>query len=109
MAQPAPAAVAIVAPPRVARAPRVWRPLLLAATSLAALALTYLAAAFWPAARMEDAVILHEFVSRDTPAIEAVSNFLLALVELPLFPVWGVALVLLALAQSRRRVAVAVT
>ena len=55
-----------------------------------------------------DAVALNDFTLLNRPRIEAPANFLLHLLDPTLFILWGVALVAVALARERPRVALAV-
>jgi membrane-associated phospholipid phosphatase len=74
---------------------------------LAALALVWLAASQIPAVQLEDAVVLHDFTLLNRPGIEGPANFLLHLLEPTQFVLWGIALVAVAIARERPRVALA--
>src|SRR4029077_17551671 len=82
--------------------------LLLAALIAAAMALTWVVAELVPAAQVRDAVALHDFTLLSGPHIDAAAKFLLHLLDPLLFTIWGVVLVLFALARGRPRVALAV-
>jgi membrane-associated phospholipid phosphatase len=97
-------AVGRAAPPGSSRA------LGIAALCLVGLALTWSVAALVPAAQVKDAVALHDFTLLGThPHVEAAANFLLNLLDPLLFIIWGLALVLFAIAGGRPRVAAAIT
>jgi membrane-associated phospholipid phosphatase len=83
-------------------------PLWLAGFALVALALVWVVAELVPAAHLRDAVLLHRFVGIENPSIDAVTTFLPSLLTPLLFTIWGVVLVLVALARERPRVALAV-
>jgi membrane-associated phospholipid phosphatase len=72
------------------------------------LALTWIVAALVPAAHVRDAVALHDFTLLSRPHVDAVANFLLALLDPALFTLWAVLLIAYALSRGRRRVALAV-
>lgn len=90
------------------RRPGAGSALLLAALCAAALALVWAVAELLPAAQVKDSVALHDFTLLGGPHIGAAARFLLHLLEPLLFTIWGVALVLFALARRRPRVALAV-
>jgi membrane-associated phospholipid phosphatase len=73
-----------------------------------ALALVWLVAELVPAAHIRDAAALHDFTLLSRPRIDAVGEFLLHLLDPLLFVIWGVGLVLLAIARGQARIAVAV-
>jgi membrane-associated phospholipid phosphatase len=90
------------------RQPGAGGALLLAALCAVALALVWVIAALVPAAHVRDAVALHDFTLLDGSHTAAATKFLLHLLDPLLFTVWGLALVLIALARRRPRVALAV-
>lgn len=75
---------------------------------LAALALVWLLASQVPAVELKDAVMLHDFTLLSRPRVDGPASFLLHLLEPTQFVLWGVALVAVALARGRVRVALAV-
>ena len=89
-----------------------------AANPLSALAVAALCvlglAAIWsvaelvPAAHLKDAVALYDFTMLSRPQVDSLANFLLHLLDPSLFILWAVALVAIAFARDRPRVAVAV-
>jgi membrane-associated phospholipid phosphatase len=83
-------------------------PLALAGLCVAALALVWAVAELIPAAHLRDAVLLHHFVALEGATVNGVAERLLSLLNPLLFTIWGVALVLVALARERPRVAAAV-
>jgi membrane-associated phospholipid phosphatase len=84
------------------------RALCAAALCLVGLASTWIVAELVPAAQVKDAVALHDFTLLDTSHVEAAVNLLLAALDPLPFTIWGLALVLFALAGGHRRVALAV-
>jgi membrane-associated phospholipid phosphatase len=82
--------------------------LLLAALSALALALTWVVAELVPAAHVRDAVALHDFTLLGGPRVDGVARSLSHLLDPLLFTIWGIVLVLFALAQGRSRVGLAV-
>jgi membrane-associated phospholipid phosphatase len=88
--------------------PRAVSALGVAGLCLAALALVWLLASQIPAVQLEDAVVLHDFTLLNRPGVEGPANFLLHLLEPTQFVFWGVALVAVAIARERWRVALAV-
>jgi membrane-associated phospholipid phosphatase len=82
--------------------------LLLAALCVAALALVWVVAELVPAAQVRDAVALHDFTRLSGPHVDSAAKTLLHLLDPLLFTIWGVVLVLFALARGRPRVALAV-
>jgi membrane-associated phospholipid phosphatase len=83
-------------------------PLLLAGLCLAGLALVWAIAELVPAAHVRDAVLLRHFVSLDSGHVDGIAQRLPHLVNPLLFTLWAVALVLIAIARERPRVALAV-
>lgn len=89
-----------------------------AANPLSALAVAALCvlglAAIWsvaelvPAAHLKDAVALYEFTTLSRPQVDSLTKFLLHLLDPSLFILWAVALIAIAFARDRPRVAVAV-
>jgi membrane-associated phospholipid phosphatase len=75
---------------------------------LAALALVWVLASQVPAVQLRDAVLLHDFTLLNRPGVAGPANFLLHLLEPTQFVLWGVALVAVAIARERPRVALAV-
>lgn len=73
-----------------------------------AMALVWVAAELVPAVHVKDAVALRDFTLLSRPGVDWLANFLLDLLDAPLFVLWGVALVAYALARERPRVALAV-
>jgi membrane-associated phospholipid phosphatase len=73
-----------------------------------AMVVVWLAATQVGAIRLKDATALHDLASLNRPRFESVGDFLLHLLEPLLFTIWGAALVLVALARSKPRIAVAV-
>jgi membrane-associated phospholipid phosphatase len=98
------------------RVPRERRsPVASPSTALAAAGLCVLAlAAIWtiaelvPAVHFKDAVALYKFTTFGRPRLDQLAHGLLRLLEPGLFVLWGVALVALAFARERPRVALAV-
>ncbi len=98
-------------PRRIARAsqrPGAAGALGVAALCALALALVWVIAEFVPAVQAKDAVALHDFTLLSRPRIDGAANFLLSLLQPLQFVLWGVALVALAIARGRTRIAVAV-
>jgi membrane-associated phospholipid phosphatase len=79
-----------------------------AALCVVAMALLWTLAALVPGAHYRDAVLLHDFTRLDRWSIDRDGKFLLHLLDPLLFILWGIALVAVALARERPRVAVAV-
>jgi membrane-associated phospholipid phosphatase len=73
-----------------------------------ALAAVWAVAQLVPAAHLRDAAALRDFTTLSHPNIDSVANFLIRLLEPLLFTIWGFALVAVALARGRPRVAAAV-
>ena len=84
------------------------RALAVAALCALALALLWVVAELVPAAQWKDAMALHDFTLLSKPRVDGVATFLLHLLDPLLFILWGIALVAVALARERPRVAVAV-
>ncbi len=80
----------------------------LAGLCVAGLALVWVVAELVPAVQLKDAVALHDFTLLSRPQVDGTANFLLHLLGPLLFVLWGVALMALALARERPRVALAV-
>jgi membrane-associated phospholipid phosphatase len=89
---------------RTGRYGAAW-PLGVAALCLLALALIWAVAEHVPAAQLRDAIALRDFTLLSRPHVDTGANFLVHLLDAPLFIIWGVAV---ALARGRRRVALAV-
>ena len=83
-------------------------PLLLAAGCAVALALVWCLAELVPAIHVRDGVLLGDFVRLSSPHLNQVLRSVLHLLDPALYVLWGVALVALALARSRPRVALAI-
>jgi membrane-associated phospholipid phosphatase len=75
---------------------------------LLGLAAVWAVAQLVPAAHLRDAVTLRDFTLLSRPHVDSVANFLIRLLDPPLFTFWAVALVATALARGRPRVAAAV-
>jgi membrane-associated phospholipid phosphatase len=73
-----------------------------------AMALVWVLAALVPAVHVRDAVLLRNFTHLESLQVNEVGSFLLKLLEPLLFTIWGTALVLVAIARDRPRVALAV-
>ena len=71
------------------------------------LVLVWTVAELIPAVRFKDAVALHDFTTLSRPRVDSSSEFLLHLLDAPLFVLWGIALVAVAVAGERPRVAAA--
>ena len=105
-----------VAPLRAPRArgarpsgqPAVRTPLILAGLCLIALALTWVVAALLPAGQFKDALALYDFTLLDQTRAHTLATVVLALLKPPLFVVWALAVIALALLRRRPRLAVAV-
>src|SRR6202011_1077400 len=72
-------------------------------------ALIWVVAALVPAAQLRDAVTLRDFTLLGGPHVNATASFLLHLLDPALLSIWGLALVLLAIARGRARGALAVS
>jgi membrane-associated phospholipid phosphatase len=86
----------------------VRRPLLFAALCVVGIAVVWVLAELVPVLHRQDAVLLHHFVVHDSGHVDGVSERLTHLLNPLLFIVWGIALVLVALARSRPRTALAI-
>jgi membrane-associated phospholipid phosphatase len=75
---------------------------------MSGLALIWVVAELLPAAQVRDAVALRDFTLLGGPHVNALADLLLRLLDPLLFTVWALALVILALARRRPRVALAV-
>jgi membrane-associated phospholipid phosphatase len=82
--------------------------LCIAGLCLIGLALIWVVAALVPAAQLKDAVTLHDFTLLGGPAVNAIASLLLDLLDPALLTIWGLVLVLLAIARGRPRVALVV-
>ncbi|MGD0452750.1 MAG: phosphatase PAP2 family protein, partial [Solirubrobacteraceae bacterium] len=83
-------------------------PLGLAGLCVVALALVWVIAELIPAVQLKDAVALHDFTLLSRPRVDGPANFLLHLLNPLQFVLWGTALVAVAIARERPRVALAV-
>jgi membrane-associated phospholipid phosphatase len=90
------------------RRPGAGGPLRVAGLCVLAMALVWIVADLVPAAHTRDAVLLRNFTHLEGAQVDSVANFLLKLLEPLLLTIWGVALVLFAIARDRPRVALAV-
>jgi membrane-associated phospholipid phosphatase len=93
---------------------RVRRPgaggaLWIAGLCVLAMALLWIVAELVPPAHVRDAVLLRNFTHLEGPQVNSVGNFLLKLLEPLLLTIWGAALILVAIARDRPRVALAVS
>jgi membrane-associated phospholipid phosphatase len=79
----------------------------LAGALLASLVLVYLFASRVPAAELRDAVALHDLAVLNRPSVESVGNFVLHLLDPGVYVLWAAAIVAVALARRRPRVALA--
>jgi membrane-associated phospholipid phosphatase len=79
----------------------------LAALCALGLALVWVLAELVPAVHVKDAVGLYDFTLLSRPSIDAPANFLLDLLDTPVFILWAVVLAAIALARGRPRVALA--
>jgi membrane-associated phospholipid phosphatase len=93
---------------RQAQRPGAAGALALAGLCLLALALVWVIAELVPAVQLKDAVALHDFTLLSRPRVDGVANFLVHLLEPLPFALWGAALVAVAVARERPRVALAV-
>ncbi len=73
-----------------------------------ALALIWFVATHVPGAEWKDAIALHDFTQLSRPRVDGPAHFLLSLLSPLQFILWGVALMAVALARERPRVALAV-
>jgi membrane-associated phospholipid phosphatase len=69
----------------------------------------WLVAELVPAAQLRDALALHDFTLLSRPRVDAVGELLLHLLDPFVFVLWGIALVAVALARERPRLALAAT
>jgi len=83
-------------------------PLALAAGCVGAMALIWALAEFVPGVHYRDAVALRDFTQLSQAPFNGIANTLIHLLEPGLFILWGVALMAVALARERPRVAAAV-
>jgi membrane-associated phospholipid phosphatase len=81
--------------------------LLVAGASALGLLLVWAAASQIPAARVKDALALHDLTQLNDRSIESTGNFLLHLLEPRLFVIWGAAILAVALARRQPRLAIA--
>jgi membrane-associated phospholipid phosphatase len=88
--------------------PSAAAPLGVAGLCVVALALVWVLAELVPAARLKDAVALHDFTRLSGPLVDGPARFLLHLLDPLQFILWGVALMAVAVARDRPRIAVAV-
>jgi membrane-associated phospholipid phosphatase len=91
------------------RSPRPAEALGLAVACLLAAVLVWALTSQISAVGLRDATALHDFTLLNRPALETIGNFLLHLLDPALFVVWGAALVVVAIARERPRLALAVT
>jgi membrane-associated phospholipid phosphatase len=84
------------------------RPLGIAGLCLLALGLIWVIATHVPAAHLRDALTLHDFTLLSRPHVDTAARFVIHLLKPVLFVIWGVALVAVALARERPRVALAI-
>jgi membrane-associated phospholipid phosphatase len=83
-------------------------PLALAGLCVLAAALVWSVAELVPAAQWKDARLLYDFTTLSRPRVDGPANFLLHLLNPLQFVLWGVALMAVAIARERPRVALAV-
>jgi membrane-associated phospholipid phosphatase len=83
-------------------------PLAVAGLCIVALALVWVVAELIPAVQWKDAVALHDFTLLSRPRVDGPASFLLHLLNPLQFVLWGVALMAVAVARDRPRVALAV-
>jgi membrane-associated phospholipid phosphatase len=83
-------------------------PLGVAALCVLAMTLVWAVAELIPAVQWKDAVVLHDFTLLSGPRVDGPTRFLLHLLNPLQFVLWGVALMALAVARERPRVALAV-
>jgi membrane-associated phospholipid phosphatase len=89
------------------RRPGAWGPLAVAGACVAAAVLLYLISSRVPAAQWRDATVLYHLNLLDRPGVDSTGLFLLHLLEPALFVCWASALVFVALARGRPRLALA--
>ncbi len=87
---------------------RPGRPLAVAGLCALAMAAVWAVAELVPAAHAKDAVALYRFTTLSRPHLDSAAEFVLHLMSPTLFVLWGIALVAVALAEDKPRVAVAV-
>jgi membrane-associated phospholipid phosphatase len=92
---------------RTSRLSATWA-LRAAGLCLLGLAATWILAELVPATHVRDAVVLNDFTALDRPRIDVLANDLLSLLDPPLYTLWGLALVIVALLRRRPLVALAV-
>jgi membrane-associated phospholipid phosphatase len=83
-------------------------PLAVTALCLLAMALVWAVAELIPAVQLKDAILLDKFASLEHPPIEPLAEAVLRLLNPTAFVLWGIALVAVAFANGRPRVALAV-
>ena len=83
-------------------------PLGVAGLCVVALALVWAIAELVPAVQWKDAAALHDFTLLSRPRVDGPANFILHLLDPLQFVLWGTALVAIAVARERPRVALAV-
>jgi membrane-associated phospholipid phosphatase len=83
-------------------------PLGVAGLCLLSLALIWVVAELVPAVHLRDALALRDFTLLSRPHVDSAASFLIHLLEPTRFILWGFALVCIAIARGRPRVAVAV-
>jgi membrane-associated phospholipid phosphatase len=102
---------AAIAAPQIGGArerPGAGRALGVAMLCVLGLGVVWAVAQLVPAAHLRDAVTLRDFTLLSRPHVDAVANFLIQLLDPPLFIFWAVALLATALARGLPRVAGAV-
>ena len=90
------------------RAPRLARPLGVAALCLLGLVAVWLVAELVPAARVRDAALLRHFTDLSGPHVDPLALRLIRLLDPLLMTFWGLALVMFAIARRHGREALAV-
>jgi membrane-associated phospholipid phosphatase len=78
-----------------------------AALCVVGLALTWVAASLVPASHVQDAVALSDFTQLAHPRVDVLAKLMLALLDPPLYTLWAIALVGIALGRERPKVALA--
>jgi membrane-associated phospholipid phosphatase len=73
------------------------------------LALVWVLAELVPALRLRDVLALHAFTKLDSPRVDAIANYILALLDPVVYTFWALLLVAVALVRRRPRVALTVT
>jgi membrane-associated phospholipid phosphatase len=99
---------ALAAPSDDATKDSIVRPLAIAGLCLLALGAVWALASQVPAIRAKDALALYEFTTLNSARVEPPLKYLLHLLDPSLFILWAIALVAIALAGDRPRVAIAV-